>query len=122
MTIGHSSAFMLHRLLATLKPNKDNPLNDSDPVMETPSATLSYVFGTKAWAVSFTSSFLPFQVCSTRCQAKTERDFVSVRYPYGAVVFDDLYNPYNKQKRKPGSQRYQASYASCHQVAQQKQI
>lgn len=73
----------------------------SAPVMEIPAATLSYVFGTDTWAVSLTSSFLPSRVCSTRCQAKTERDFVSVRHPYGAIVFRlRLYNPIQQATKK----------------------
>lgn len=102
MTIEHSSAFMLHKRYATLKPNRGNNSEvTSAPVMEYPCWTPPYVFGTDAWAVSFTSSFLPFRVCSTRCQAKTERDFVLVRHPYRAIVFIlRLFNPIQQATKK----------------------
>lgn len=112
MTIEHSSAFMLHKRYATLKPNRGNYSEvTSAPGMETSCWTLSYVFGIDAWAVSLTSSFLPFRVCSTRCQAKTERDFVLVRHPYRAIVFIlRLFNPTQQATKKAWQSGYQAIY------------
>lgn len=61
MTIEHSSAFMLHIPYTAFKPFRDNNSEmTSTHYMELPTATPSYVFGTDAWAFSFTLTYSPF--------------------------------------------------------------
>lgn len=61
MTIEQSCAFMLHIPYTAFKPFRDNNSEmTSTHDMELPTATPSYVFGTDAWAFSFTLTYSPF--------------------------------------------------------------